>query len=245
MDVDSEVEPTLQQMARCMAVMRDDLLPALRQLDEDAILSYYSVDEQARLYLSAAFTLALSLYALDKITHRQVLVAGAAAGGAAAVTSAPRLTGAGTRHGGNSASAPPSAPSNTDTQLILKIERITEYIKKLQELATLERTKKLAAAADTTGAMDGGKAEEKAAVAAVASGKRGRNASTLAATTAKKAKPEAIKVNTSDKSADTGGDAADDAYGDAQMFSVVSRVAGETGTLVGRLLTQVMGTKNE
>lgn len=244
MDVDNEVEPTLQEMAKRMAVLRSDLLPALRQLDEDTILSYYSVEEQARLYLSAAFTLALSLYALDKITHRQVP---AGSGGAVA----PRLTGAGTRHSG----AAPVVPANTDTQLVLKIERITEYIKKLQELATLERGKKLAVAAaaaseeaePATGVVAAGKKRPRELRStATASADSAPETMTLTTTAAKKAKSEAGADGTA---ADTPGKAeevvAEDEYGDAQMFSVVSRVAGETGALVGRLLKHVMSSKNE
>ncbi|KPA83694.1 hypothetical protein ABB37_01950 [Leptomonas pyrrhocoris] len=240
MDVDSEVEPTLQEMARRIAVMRVDLLPALRRLDEDTILSYYSVDEQARLYLSAAFTLALSLYSLDKITHRQIAVGGTAA------AAAPRLTGAGTRHRSD---APAGPPPNTDTQLVLKIERITEYIKKLQELATLERNKKLsAAAAAVMEASEVAKSESSAT--SIASKKRARETSppapgaprahATASMTSKRA-----KADTAAKEDAKGGEAADDDYGDAQMFSVVSRVAGETGTLVSRLLRQVMPSKTE
>lgn len=245
MDVDNEVEPTLQEMAKRMTVLRSDLLPALRQLDEDTILSYYSVEEQARLYLSAAFTLALSLYALDKITHRQVP---AGSGGAVA----PRLTGAGTRHSG----AAPVVPANTDTQLVLKIERVTEYIKKLQELATLERGKKLAIAAaaaaseeaePATGVVAAGKKRPRElGSTATASADSAPETMTLTATAAKKAKSEAGADGTA---ADTPGKAeevvAEDEYGDAQMFSVVSRVAGETGALVGRLLKHVMSSKNE
>lgn len=219
MDVDSEIAPTLQEMTKRMAVIRNELLPALQQLDEDAVVSFYSVDEQARLYLSAAFTLALSLYSLDKITHRTAPAG--AAGGA-------RLTGAGPR------SAAPTT-SSADTQLVLKIERITEYIKKLQELAALERTKKAAAAA--AAAEDGGSGT-------AAREKRPREVTETAPdavsppTAAKKAKTE--PASTPDESAGV-----EDEYGDAQMFSVVSRVAGETGTLVSRLLKQVMANKAE
>lgn len=233
MDVDSEVEPTLQDMAKRMAVMRADLLPALRQLDEDTIVSYYSVDEQARLYLSAAFTLALSLYSLDKITHRQV---------AAASVTAPRLTGAGTRNNNNNS----EAPASTDTQLVLKIERITEYIKKLQEIAALERSRKLS----TTAAE---KTLEEPTATAVAGKKRGRETSPSSAASAsseaaaKKLKPDVVAETDSTvaKVEGSNGEVAEDEYGDAQMFSVVSRVAGETGTLVSRLLKQVMTSKSE
>ncbi|KPI85615.1 hypothetical protein ABL78_5325 [Leptomonas seymouri] len=238
MDVDSEVEPTLREMAKRIAVMRSDLLPALRQLDEDTILSHYSVDEQARLYLSAAFTLALSLYSLDKVTHRQA-VAGTAA--------ASRLTGAGTR----SRNAAPAAPSTTDTQLVLKIERITEYIKKLQELATLERNRKLGAAAVTVETADTDKSES--GETRMAGKRRSRDAPppatgaspSQASTTipTKKAKTETETVDATAKNASIGEETLEDEFGDRQMFSVVSRVAGEAGTLVSRLLKQVMTPK--
>lgn len=223
MDVDSEVAPLVEEMAKRLAVARATLLPALQHLDEDTLLSFYTIDEQARLYLSAAFTLALSLYALDKITHRQV------AGGDKA---APRLTGAGTRGGAAAASS-----GSTDTQLVLKIERITEYIKKLQELATLEKQKKIAAAA----AAEAGKEGESAVTEPSRPGtKRARgdepSSQTVSVVTAEQPPGKKSKTDTTTE---------EDVYGDADMFSVVSRVAGETGTLVSRLLKQVMSTASK
>nr|CAJ2467284.1 unnamed protein product [Leishmania braziliensis] len=230
MDVDSEVKPLLGEMSKRLDVVRADLLPALRQLDEDTLLSYYTADEQARLYLSAAFTLTLSLYSLDKITHRQV-----AAGSGAA----PRLTGSGSRGGAASSALAASSPSSftsTDPQLVLKIERITEYIKKLQELATLERQKKIATAA-TVDASTG-------AVATTAPGGKRSHAEAsvdITATTVEKPAKKAREDNGASAEASRARGENDD-LGDAQMFSVVSRVAGETGTLVSRLLKQTMSS---
>ncbi|KAG5486738.1 hypothetical protein LSCM1_07992 [Leishmania martiniquensis] len=226
MDVDTEVEPLLREMSKRLDVVRAHLLPALRRLDEDTLLSHYSADEQARLYLSAAFTLTLSLYSLDKITHRQVVVA---SGGA------PGLTGAGSRRGTASAAMTAStlsSLSSTDTQLILKIERITEYIKKLQELASLERQKRSAATA--AGASTGAVATTHPGAKRPREEASADTAAAVADQPAKKARDESGAV------APARGDYED--LGDAQMFSVVSRVAGETGTLVSRLLKQTMSS---
>ncbi|KAG5511210.1 hypothetical protein JKF63_07152 [Porcisia hertigi] len=223
MDVDSEVEPLLKEMSKRLAVVREDLLPALRSLDEDTLLSYYSVDEQARLYLSAAFTLALSLYSLDKITHRQVLAGGGGCGAAASSVLA--------------ASSPSSLITAADTQLALKIDRITGYIKKLQELATLERQRKTAApAADPlTGVV--------APTATTAKRPREEDLNDTPATVAEHPAKKAKEENGANAMApQTRSEDDDDDLGDAQMFSVVSRVAGETGTLVGRLVKQVMSS---
>ncbi|GET85946.1 hypothetical protein, conserved [Leishmania tarentolae] len=211
MDVDNEVEPLLREMSNRLAVVRADLLPALRQLDEDTLLSHYSVDEQARLYLSAAFTLTLSLYSLDKITHRQITP------GSGTV---PRLTGGGSRGG----AAPPLSSASTDTQLVLKMERITEYIKKLQELTTLERERRVASTA--------------AAPAPGAKRPREAPSADTASTSEKRARKAGNEKGLSTAMAPAHSE--EDAFGDAQMFSVVSRVAGETGTLVSRLLKQTM-----
>ncbi|CAC9446457.1 hypothetical protein conserved [Leishmania donovani] len=221
MDVDSEVEPLLREMSKRLAVVRADLLPALRRLDEDTLLSHYSVDEQARLYLSAAFTLTLSLYSLDKITHRQVASGGGAAASAMAASTS-------------------LSSASTDTQLALKIERITEYIKKLQELVKLERQRRSAATAAASAAdapagivaatTPGAKRSRKGASADTAS-----TAAIAAEQPAKKARNENGASVATVPSRDE-----EDAFGDAQMFSVVSRVAGETGTLVSRLVKQAM-----
>ncbi|KAG5485932.1 hypothetical protein CUR178_07526 [Leishmania enriettii] len=227
MDMDSEVEPLLQEMSKRLEVVRADLLPALRQLDEDTLLSHYSVDEQARLYLSAAFTLTLSLYSLDKITHRHVAVAG---------DGAPRSTRSGGRACVASSALEASSSSSftsTDTRLVLKIERITEYIKKLQELATLERQRRLAAS--TADASTGPVAATKPTA------KRPREETSAETTTTADDQP--AKTARGENGASAAGAPArgeEDDFGDAQMFSVVSRVAGETGTLVSRLLKQTM-----
>ncbi|CBZ23565.1 conserved hypothetical protein [Leishmania mexicana MHOM/GT/2001/U1103] len=234
MDVDSEVEPLLREMSKRLAVVRADLLPALRRLDEDTLLSHYSVDEQARLYLSAAFTLTLSLYSLDKITHRQV-----ASGSGAA----PRLTGFESR-GGAAASAmaasTPLSSASTDAQLALKIERITEYIKKLQELVALERQRRSAA----TTAAPAADASTGVVAATTPGAKRPRkDASVDTASTAATAAEQPAKRTRAENGASVVTAPArdeEDAFGDAQMFSVVSRVAGETGTLVSRLVKQAM-----
>ncbi|CAG9568881.1 conserved hypothetical protein [Leishmania major strain Friedlin] len=225
MDVDSEVEPLLREMSRRLAVVRADLLPALRRLDEDTLLSHYSVDEQARLYLSAAFALTLSLYSLDKITHRQV----ASGGGAAASVMA---------------ASPSVSSASTDTQLALKIERITEYIKKLQELVTLERQRRRAATAAASAAD-----ASTGVVAATAPGaKRSRQSASadtasIAATAAEQPAKKARSENGASVATAPARDE-EDAFGDAQMFSVVSRVAGETGTLVSRLVKQAKSSSS-
>ncbi|KAK7201451.1 hypothetical protein NESM_000207900 [Novymonas esmeraldas] len=228
MDVDADVAPLLREMAERLSTVRADLLPALRQLDEEALLSHYCVDEQARLYLSAAFTLALSLYSLDKLVHRQVSHRGAAGsrlpGSTAATTTTTTTT---------TASSSSTSGAATDTQLVLKLERIAEYIKKLQEIASLEKQRRRAGATITT---------TNTATAAVGMKRpREESVATAAAATA----PTSVEsVRTAATGSDVAATAAkeedEEDYGDVEMFRVVSRVAGETGTLVSRLLRQVM-----
>lgn len=67
MSLDEDIQPLADKLQACMGLIRSDYLPALAQLNEDVVASSYALDEQVRIYLSVAFTLAMSLFSLDKL----------------------------------------------------------------------------------------------------------------------------------------------------------------------------------
>lgn len=193
MDVDADIAPVLASGDRLLEVIQRDLLPRLAALDEDVVESHYSMEEQARLYLSAAFTLAFSLYSLDKLNRRSV-------------SSNVKLSDMESFN---------SVAGQMDPQLLLKIERITEYIKKLREITHLSKAQMEEEATrqprgSTDDPEDGNCAK---------GGKRAR---------------EEVADTRPTASAEDGKD-----LGDAAMFGAVTRVPGDAGVLVARLLKQV------
>lgn len=212
MDVDPEIEPLLLKTRETLERLRTQLLPLLSELDEDILVSHYSLGEQARLYLAAAFTLAFSLYSLDKLTHRKhavVQLSGSGKGGYASPD------------GHADSAAKDSAPhaGNIDAQLLLKIERITDYIKKLREITDLAQRQQqqlVKREQETEGGKD---APECAAEGVAGTRKRGRD---------EEAEGQGTRTGDGD-------------MGDTALFSVVTRVPGETGVMVSRLLRHVTG----
>lgn len=251
MDIDDSIAPLLAKMEAALHTVQSELLPRLDALDEDTVVSNYSLDEQARLFLSAAFTLSFSLYALDKISNKQHAVSAAKRSGGGGASSASASANFTVATGG----------SAVDEQLILKIERITDYIKKLREIAALEKAKAreqamaLGTATSTTAGADGSRApsatataDSTKAVATVAAGSGGAGGQGKR----KRARTETSPCSASSSAAPVASDASsssaavqhsaakeEDDMGDSAMFSVVSRVPGETGTLVSRLMRHV------
>lgn len=230
MDVDSDIKPLLDSMSEAMQRIRLELLPALKELDEDTLASQYSVDEQARLYISAAFTLALSLYSLDKLTHRLA----PPPRGDTRHRGGPRLDGS-----SPAATTTDGAPvaSSTDAQLVLKIERVTKYIKKLKELTLLEQEKDRESVLVQAEALEQpreGPGKKRARATDTPCGGNGKAAAT----------PPEPRGSLADghPATDSNGKEEND-LGDQQMFDVVARVPGEAGVLVSRLLKQVMSEK--
>ncbi|KEG12232.1 putative 3 exoribonuclease, partial [Trypanosoma grayi] len=71
MEFDEDVAPLMQKMDGALARMQTELLPLLAALDEDVLVSHYSVDEQARISLAAAFALVLLTYAHDRLQYNK------------------------------------------------------------------------------------------------------------------------------------------------------------------------------
>ncbi|EPY28392.1 exosome-associated protein 3 [Strigomonas culicis] len=216
MDVDPDILPLLGTLEEHLATVRTTLLPAFAALDEDRLLSHYPVEAQARLYLSAAFTLAMSLYALDRLQNRQ----------------APPPKGTSHRQA-------PAAPGEVEPQLALKIERVVDYVRKLKAIV-LEN--KPTASTASGSPPPGGRKRDRAAVEGdAASGATGTQPhakveeQTVGADRAAEATAEASPHGEA-----TGADEFDDAC----MFSAVERAkGGATHTAVRRLLGQLTGLR--
>ncbi|RNF10823.1 exosome-associated protein 3 [Trypanosoma rangeli] len=69
MDFDDDVVPLMQKLDAVLLRMRSELLPLLASLNEDVLVTNYSVDEQARISLAAAFVLVLLTYAYDRLQN--------------------------------------------------------------------------------------------------------------------------------------------------------------------------------
>ncbi|ESL10409.1 exosome-associated protein 3 [Trypanosoma rangeli SC58] len=69
MDFDDDVVPLMQKLDAALLRMRSELLPLLASLNEDVLVTNYSVDEQARISLAAAFMLVLLTYAQDRLRN--------------------------------------------------------------------------------------------------------------------------------------------------------------------------------
>lgn len=113
-DCDEEIAPLLQQLETSIANINHSYLPALLKLNEDVVSSEYDSEAQASIYLSAAYTLALSLYAHDKLQNEAHL-----------------------HHPKTDASINlllPSGGSFCDKRLLLQLERILDTVKELREL---------------------------------------------------------------------------------------------------------------
>lgn len=67
--MDDEMKELAQNLEAAAASLKRDYLPALSQLNEDAIVTRYPVEEQVRIYLAVAYTLATALYSLDKLSN--------------------------------------------------------------------------------------------------------------------------------------------------------------------------------
>ena len=107
MEVDSDVQPLLDNLKTTIDAIRDRVLPPFSILDEDLVTANYTPDEQARLSLAAAFALIMSYYSCKKLRNEPIT-----------------------------------------EQLKLKVERVSDYVKKLREIVEREKIKRdLAAAA--------------------------------------------------------------------------------------------------
>ncbi|ESS69374.1 hypothetical protein TCDM_01881 [Trypanosoma cruzi Dm28c] len=69
MDFDDDVLPLMREMDAKLIRMQSELLPLLASLNEDVLVTKYSVDEQARVSLATAFILVLLTYAHDRMQH--------------------------------------------------------------------------------------------------------------------------------------------------------------------------------
>ncbi|CCW71194.1 unnamed protein product [Phytomonas sp. Hart1] len=223
MNLDPQIVPVINSMQENLEKIQKNLLPKLDELDEDIVVSYYSLEEQARLFLSAAFAASLAMYSLDKLQNRA-------------------------HHQGNSnakrVSEGSEIDSGVDLQLSLKIERITDYIKKLREITNLANShRRLEEQNSVQEKEKGGGAKKGESISAMAK-KRPRNdpTNTLEVGDVNKGRNAKLPkhgVNGKEKLTDASellekGDLGDDA-----MFRVVSRIPGETGLLVSRLLKNI------
>ncbi|CCW61085.1 unnamed protein product [Phytomonas sp. EM1] len=198
MDLDPQIVPVINAMQEKIETIKTNLLPKLDALDEDLVVSHYSLEEQARLFLAAAFATSLSMYSLDKLQNR----------------AHPHDAAHAKRVGETSELNP-----GVDLQLALKIERITDYIKKLREITDLANERRLQQqpserAGESASAKVGEKRPREESAAKEGESRDGKEAGSPA-----------------------GGD-----FGDEAMFRVVSRVPGEVGRLVSRLLTHTTTT---
>lgn len=215
MDIDSEIAPLVEKMNAALGPIQTELIPLFASLDEDTVMSSYSLHEQARLHLSAAFALAFGLYALDKLNHYQP----PATNKVEATHNRTVVTGG----------------SAVDAQLVLKIERITDYIRKLREITNAEgQVQAAAAAAAATAAVARLPATESTASTSATTTTATATAAVAPAAGGKSPKKRARYAEPTQDMAE---EEADD-LGDAAMFKVVSRVPGEASALVGRLLQQ-------
>ncbi|RNF19630.1 exosome-associated protein 3 [Trypanosoma conorhini] len=69
MDFDEDVASLMRRMDATLLRMQSELLPLLASLNEDVLVTNYSVDEQARISLAAAFALVLLTYSHDRLRN--------------------------------------------------------------------------------------------------------------------------------------------------------------------------------
>lgn len=248
MKLDADIEPLVQEMTATMSDIQSKLLPLFDRLDEDMVIANYSPDEQARIYLSAAFTMALSLYSVDKLSHRSAPAPTgkrAAAGSTASSTTDPTVS---------------TGVNSADAQLVLKIERITDYIKKLRDITQLSQSaSRTSPVRDVTWKEDAPKrgSHDVDAEVPVCSTNDDDGEQSSDAPRRKRARSEdneratassLLTIATTTTRAASDGEAESAALrqaADAKMFALVTRKAGETGTAVGRLLRHVGAPPSE
>ncbi|AAZ12610.1 exosome-associated protein 3 [Trypanosoma equiperdum] len=201
MQFDEDIVPLMEKMNAALDRVHQCLLPLLSSLDEDMLVSNYTVDEQARISLSAASALLFLTYAHDRLLNR--------------------AQGAG-----------------EDQQLMLKINRVTEYIGKLREITSLECKPRSSKGQTQQEGHDGDVSE-------VRNRKRERGEPPEKATKyAKVDDGRASKGGALENVKADGEDASVDPYGDAILFKEIERKGGKTSALVQNLLQHVTGTNN-
>lgn len=106
MDVDPDVADLVSNLQTALEAVQEKVQQPFLLLDEDIVASSFSVDEQARLSLAAAFTMIMAFYCHKRLQNETI-----------------------------------------DAQLKLKVERVSDYVKKLRELVEREKVKGAAAPA--------------------------------------------------------------------------------------------------
>lgn len=240
MELDDEIAPLVQEMENSMSQLEKEFLPLLSQLDEDVVVSRYDIDAQARLYLSTAFTLAMSLFSLDKLNNEAHL-------------HHPRVEAK-----DNLLMA--CGGSACDARLMLQLERITDAIKKLKEISSLKTQAAAAAAGATSSSATEGAMNATTTTTLQPStsssgvnqhlSASGLNTTTMSSGTTKSSTESRRKRGRSEESnADNSTDqtntnnsnqVAEDAdqLGDAALFSMVARPELGVGKRIGKIITR-------
>lgn len=130
MELDDEIQPTVNALSTSMQSLQSSFLPKLSQLDEDAVVSHYDYEAQAKIYLSVAYTLALALFSHDKLHNEKHL-------------NHPRVE-------STANLSMPCGGSPCDARVLLQIERIKDSIRKLKDIRESQSLKRTLADMDSS-----------------------------------------------------------------------------------------------
>lgn len=72
MDVDEDVFPILTKMDELMAEIQSELLPSVKALSEDIVATQFSVEEQARMSIAAAFAILMATYCRRRFLNEPI-----------------------------------------------------------------------------------------------------------------------------------------------------------------------------
>lgn len=72
MDVDEDVFPILTKMDDLMAEIQSELLPSVKVLSEDIVATQFSVEEQARMSIAAAFAILMATYCRRRFLNEPI-----------------------------------------------------------------------------------------------------------------------------------------------------------------------------